>query len=281
MQYTENYNLLKPEQSEQADIPAHQNANMDIIDTQLAQIHTEIENKISAVYKYRGSVETYDDLPAADQTIGDVYNVNNTGKNYAWTGEVWDDLGGVEALATSANNGLMSKEDFLKLANIEIGANKTTINNTLTSTSTTEALSAAQGKALKDDLDAHKAESENVINISANLHAVPNCTLSNIQVIKRYHRIYYNFIATITANIAATGVIVVISGYNPIIRQFTSARYNTVSDEAISAHAAKQYQVIGGQAVAGSFDGVSGALISVGLTLYVGDVVFCYGAYDI
>ena len=45
-----------------------------------------------------------------------------------------------------------------KLAGIENGANKTTINNTLTSTSTTQALSARQGKTLKDGLDAHKAE---------------------------------------------------------------------------------------------------------------------------
>lgn len=40
-----------------------------------------------------------------------------------------------------------------KLAGIAIGANNTTINNTLTSTSTTAALSAAQGKVLKDLAD--------------------------------------------------------------------------------------------------------------------------------
>lgn len=41
-----------------------------------------------------------------------------------------------------------------KLAGIAAQANKTTVENILTSTSTTNALSAAQGKALKDALDA-------------------------------------------------------------------------------------------------------------------------------
>ena len=41
-----------------------------------------------------------------------------------------------------------------KLAGIESGANKTTVNNTLTSTSTTEALAAAQGKALDEKIKA-------------------------------------------------------------------------------------------------------------------------------
>lgn len=40
-----------------------------------------------------------------------------------------------------------------KLAGISTGANKTVVNNTLTSTSTTEALSAAQGKELKQQID--------------------------------------------------------------------------------------------------------------------------------
>lgn len=45
-------------------------------------------------------------------------------------------------------------EEKTKLAGIAAEANKTTVENALTSTSTTNALSAAQGKALKDALDA-------------------------------------------------------------------------------------------------------------------------------
>ena len=55
---------------------------------------TEVDNKISSVYKYKGTVATYADLPSTSLTIGDVYNVESTGDNYAWTGTTWDKLGG-------------------------------------------------------------------------------------------------------------------------------------------------------------------------------------------
>lgn len=45
-------------------------------------------------------------------------------------------------------------DEKTKLSGIATGANKTTINNTLTSTSTTEALSANQGKILNDKISA-------------------------------------------------------------------------------------------------------------------------------
>lgn len=45
-------------------------------------------------------------------------------------------------------------EEKQKLAGIAAQSNKTTVENVLTSTSTTNALSAAQGKALKNALDA-------------------------------------------------------------------------------------------------------------------------------
>ena len=60
-----------------------------------AYTKTEIDNKISAVFRYRGSVPTYADLTAlTGMTIGDVYNVTETGDNYAWTSTEWDKLAG-------------------------------------------------------------------------------------------------------------------------------------------------------------------------------------------
>lgn len=94
-----------------------------------AYTKTEVDNKVAAVYKYRGSVASAANLPADNLIVGDVYNVLDTGDNYAWTGTAWDDLGGVEALATAVNNGLMSKEDYSKLAGIEAGADVTDADN--------------------------------------------------------------------------------------------------------------------------------------------------------
>ena len=59
----------------------------------------KLKTSLSAVYIYKGSVNTYDDLPTEVAT-GDTYNVvaahGNTpaGTNYAWNGESWDPLGG-------------------------------------------------------------------------------------------------------------------------------------------------------------------------------------------
>lgn len=63
---------------------------------------TEIDSKVSAVYRYKGSVNTYSDLPSIDLTVGDVYNIVTddpthgilSGDNVAWTGTQWDKLGG-------------------------------------------------------------------------------------------------------------------------------------------------------------------------------------------
>ena len=59
-----------------------------------SEVDTEITEKLSKVYRPCGSVATYDDLPA-DAEIGDVYNLLDTGVNWAWTGTEWDSLAGI------------------------------------------------------------------------------------------------------------------------------------------------------------------------------------------
>lgn len=52
-----------------------------------------LKSDVSSVYRYKGSVTNYASLPAADNAVGDVWNVEATGMNYAWTGTAWDALG--------------------------------------------------------------------------------------------------------------------------------------------------------------------------------------------
>lgn len=57
---------------------------------------------LATVYKYKGSVETYANLPTSGQQVGDVYNIKqadpdhniDAGDNVAWDGEKWDILAG-------------------------------------------------------------------------------------------------------------------------------------------------------------------------------------------
>lgn len=65
------------------------------------------KSDISSVYKAKGSVETYAELPSSNQQIGDVYNVETAdsahnvkaGDNVVWTGDEWDVLSGTVDLS--------------------------------------------------------------------------------------------------------------------------------------------------------------------------------------
>ena len=123
-----------------------------------AYTKTEIDSKISSVYKYKGSVATYGDLPSTGLTIGDVYNVEDTGDNYAWTGTVWDKLAGTIDLSNylakdntteftptgdynPATKKYVDDADALKIS-------ISSIVNDLTTGGTAVPLSAEQGKTL-------------------------------------------------------------------------------------------------------------------------------------
>ena len=65
-------------------------------------IKAYVDSKLTAVYTYKGSVANEQALPSQDQTVGDVYNVEDTGKNVAWDGEKWDELGATVDLSAYA-----------------------------------------------------------------------------------------------------------------------------------------------------------------------------------
>lgn len=81
---------------------------------------------LSGVMKYKGSVDTYAKLPTAGQATGDCWNVSDTGKNYAWNGTAWDDLGGTIDLsnyvtfsdkASTAAYGVVKAGSNIKVSN--------------------------------------------------------------------------------------------------------------------------------------------------------------------
>ena len=61
-----------------------------------------LKTEISTIYRYKGTVATYDQLPVASQVIGDAYNVASddkshgikAGDNVVWNGTYWDNLSG-------------------------------------------------------------------------------------------------------------------------------------------------------------------------------------------
>lgn len=65
-----------------------------------SEVQSAINSAVTSVYRYKGAVANQEALPKSDQTVGDVYNVTDTGMNYAWDGTQWDALGSVTTLET-------------------------------------------------------------------------------------------------------------------------------------------------------------------------------------
>lgn len=59
-----------------------------------------VDNLVEAVYHFKGSVVDENALNnIIDASVGDVYNIESTGMNAAWTGTEWDNLGSVVDLS--------------------------------------------------------------------------------------------------------------------------------------------------------------------------------------
>lgn len=81
---------------------------------------TKADIGLAGVYKYKGSVATYADLAnIQNPDVGDVYNVEDTGDNYAWSGTEWDQLGGVFVPPVTSVN---SKTGAVVLSAEDVGA---------------------------------------------------------------------------------------------------------------------------------------------------------------
>lgn len=63
-----------------------------------------LKSDITSMYKYRGNVTNYAALPMDGNVVGDVYNVEATGMNYAWDGTTWDALGQVFEIESITNS---------------------------------------------------------------------------------------------------------------------------------------------------------------------------------
>lgn len=93
-----------------------------------ANVDTKLEDyakktDITAVYKYKGSVENYAALPSSGQQVGDTYNVKaadsshniKAGDNVSWDGTAWDVLSGVVDLT-----GYVQESDLVAISTNEI-----------------------------------------------------------------------------------------------------------------------------------------------------------------
>lgn len=91
-----------PEWAKAAVKPAYTAAEVGAIPAADADTFAK-KSDLTNVYKYKGSVATMADLPAAGSTAGDVWNVEATDMNYGWTGSAWDPLGQLFSIDSITN----------------------------------------------------------------------------------------------------------------------------------------------------------------------------------
>lgn len=83
----------------------------------------EVDAKMSSALEYKGSKDTYADLPTTGNKKGDVWNIVNAdaahgvnaGDNVAWNGTTWDVLAGTVDLSA-----YMLAEDLVAISNAEL-----------------------------------------------------------------------------------------------------------------------------------------------------------------
>jgi len=83
----------------------------------------EVDGLVSSALHYKGSKDTYADLPTAGNTVGDVWNITtadsangiNAGDNVAWNGTGWDVLAGTVDLSA-----YMLSADLEAITNTEL-----------------------------------------------------------------------------------------------------------------------------------------------------------------
>lgn len=110
-----------------------------------------INNRLSSVYKLKGTVTNYSNLPTTNE-VGDVYNITNAntsppikaGDNVVWTGTAWDVLAGF----VDTSMFLTAESDPTGVSNIAVSGTTTktitvTLNNGTTKTATWSDLNTA------------------------------------------------------------------------------------------------------------------------------------------
>lgn len=102
----------------------------------------ELKASVAAALDYKGTKDTYEDLPSENNKKGDVWNVvaahgsTPAGTNYAWDGTQWDPLGGTVDLSgyytkSQVDSTISTAKSELEAADTALEGQITTVTNQL------------------------------------------------------------------------------------------------------------------------------------------------------
>lgn len=119
----------------------------------------DLRASVAAALDYKGTKDTYEDLPSEDNKKGDVWNVvaahgsTPAGTNYAWDGTQWDPLGGTVDLSgyytkSQVDSAISTAKSKLEAADTALEGQITTVTNQLTNK-----VDKVEGSGLISDTD--------------------------------------------------------------------------------------------------------------------------------
>lgn len=119
----------------------------------------DLRASVAAALDYKGTKDTYEDLPSKDNKKGDVWNVvaahgsTPAGTNYAWDGTQWDPLGGTVDLSgyytkSQVDSAISTAKSELEAADTALEGQITTVTNQLTNK-----VDKVEGSGLISDTD--------------------------------------------------------------------------------------------------------------------------------
>ena len=144
----------------------------------------ELQEKSAIAYHFKGSKPTFNDLPTTGNEVGDVWDVQDTGANYGWTGTEWDALGPIADLEP-----YLTKEDAASIysTKTETDALLVTKQDTLTESqlaAVNSGVTADSLQTLETDIMNNKSEIANLkVSKQDTLTVGENITISEDNVI--------------------------------------------------------------------------------------------------
>ena len=118
-----------------------------------AYTKSEIDGMVSAGMHYKGTKASVSALPTTGNVIGDLWNVEDTGANYAWNGTSWDklseniDLSGYVPTSRTINGKALTGNISLSASDVSALPSSTVI-PTVTDTYSSTSSNAMSGKAV-------------------------------------------------------------------------------------------------------------------------------------
>lgn len=128
----------------------------------------DLRASVAAALDYKGTKDTYEDLPSENNKKGDVWNVvaahgsTPAGTNYAWDGTQWDPLGGTVDLSgyytkSQVDSAISTAKSELEAADTALEGQITTVTNQLTNK-----VDKVEGSGLISDTDLNQIRTNKV-----------------------------------------------------------------------------------------------------------------------